>query len=252
MNSVRDAGVYAMKSQSSNKEACAIIPAYNEESRIGETLEALAAIACFDRIIVVDDGSSDHTAEIAMSKGAEVIRLPENHGKAYALKKGLNNSDEDIVAFLDADLGKSASEACRLVEPIFAGRADASVARFPLSPGKGGFGFVKLLAATGIRLLTGRPFPSVLSGQRAFSRGVVRPEMLDYKGFGVEFGMTVDLLNSRVRLVEVDVKMHHRTTGRDISGFIHRLRQFRDIFAVLISKLIRIIPRKIMDCPEDR
>jgi glycosyltransferase involved in cell wall biosynthesis len=233
---------YVSKALSSSMDVCAVIPAYNEACRIGETLDALFSTNCFNRIIVVDDGSSDNTFDIAISKGVDVIRLSANHGKAHALKRGFFSSKEKIIVFLDVDLGSSASEVYRLLEPILDNRADVTVARFPMSPGKGGFGFVKHLAAAGIRLLTGKAFPSVLSGQRAFSRWTISREMFDYKGFGVEFGMTVDLLNSGARLIEVDVQMNHRTTGRDLQGFVHRYRQFKDILAVLVSKLLHITP----------
>jgi hypothetical protein len=60
----------------------------------------------------------------------------------------------------------------------------------------------------------------------------------DYKGFGVEFGMTVDMLLKNIKVLEVDVNMTHRTTGRDIQGFLHRFHQFTDILRVILKKSI--------------
>jgi len=219
------------------RDICVVIPAFNEEKSIGSTVKALLKLPLFKRILVVDDGSSDNTAKAASEAGAEVITLPANKGKAYAMKKGYEAVKEGIIVFLDADLGDSAEQALRLVEPVINGDAEAAVARFPMTPGSGGFGLVKLLAAKGIQILTGKRFSSILSGQRAFLHSVLRPEFFDYRGFGIEFGMTADLLSINVRIQEVDVNMKHRTTGRDIKGFLHRYRQFKDILNVFIRKL---------------
>lgn len=62
-------------------------------------------------------------------------------------------------------------------------------------------------------------------------------ENLDYPGFGVEFGMTIDLIKSGAKIHEVEVKMNHRRTKRDLKGFTHRGRQFWDIMLVLLIKL---------------
>src|SRR5258706_2396470 len=82
----------------------ALLPAYQAEETVGEV--ARGARRFVDRVLVVDDGSTDRTAERAAGAGAEVLRLPENSGKGSAVRAGLERilaSDATHVVFLDAD-----------------------------------------------------------------------------------------------------------------------------------------------------
>ncbi|MFN3651525.1 MAG: hypothetical protein ACK47B_18270, partial [Armatimonadota bacterium] len=73
------------------------------------------------------------------------------------------------------------------------------------------------------------PLEAPLSGQRALTREAwQRIGRLD-PGFGLEMGLNLDALRHRLRLLEVETEMKHRRTGRDLRGFLHRGRQFRDV-----------------------
>jgi glycosyltransferase involved in cell wall biosynthesis len=150
-----------------------VIPAYNEGDRIEHTIRTLYLLHYIDRILVVDDGSLDNTAFIAAEAGADVLSLTQNKGKAYAMKKGYETMHTHILVFLDGDIGEGADQITSLVKPICEGKAAATIARFPMTPGKGGFGLVKALAAWGLQVLTGSSLSSVLSGQRAFLHNVL-------------------------------------------------------------------------------
>src|SRR3954465_8797740 len=100
-----------------------LIPAYNEERTIGEVLEAVAGLGLDAQVIVVDDGSSDRTAEIAESHGATVIRQA-NAGKGAALRAGIAAIDGDVVVIQDADMEYDPNEVPELIEPIIRGSAD--------------------------------------------------------------------------------------------------------------------------------
>ena len=103
----------------------AVIPAYKEEIAIGSVV--LKAKKHVDRVIVVDDGSPDKTAEVAELAGAEVIRLDRNYGKAYALMRGLDRAKEldcSVVVMLDADGQHDPDEIPRVVSPVLRGEAD--------------------------------------------------------------------------------------------------------------------------------
>jgi glycosyltransferase involved in cell wall biosynthesis len=215
-----------------------IIPAYNEEDKIIKTIESIKHLSWIESILVVDDGSTDYTERNARFAGADVLSLSENRGKAYAMKIGFLNSYSDILVFLDADIDEGAEQIKKLVEPIWDGVAQAVIARFPITPGGGGIGLVRGLALKGLRILTGESISSVLSGQRAFLRSFLSPDFFNYKGFGIEFGMTVDMINSNIKIKEVDVSMKHRVTGKDWAGFYHRFIQFCDILNVFFQKLI--------------
>ena len=101
----------------------AILPAFNEEISIGSVVIRTKCYA--DRVIVVDDGSTDHTAEVAELAGAEVIRHPENRGKGAALKTGFASLDgEMVIVTIDTDGQHDPSDIPKLVEPILKGEAD--------------------------------------------------------------------------------------------------------------------------------
>jgi glycosyltransferase involved in cell wall biosynthesis len=210
-----------------------VIPAYQEGERIAETVRAafkgLGSLGNVD-VLVVDDGSRDETAAQAEAAGGRVMRLPRNRGKGAALTEGLSAARGDVLMMLDADLGETASEAARLLPPVLRGEADMTVATFTRVPGhKSGFGLVMRLARWGLCKAGGSSMSAPLSGQRAFTREAwERIGRLD-GGFGTEMGLNLDALRLELRVVEVETAMAHRLTGRDLAGFRHRARQFRDV-----------------------
>lgn len=224
-----------------NKVVTAIVPAYNEEGRIRNTVLALKGIEYIQHIYVINDGSTDKTYDMADSvDGIDVVNQYPNRGKGEALYRGLQLAlkDSDIIVFADADLEDSARDVEKLIIPILEDRADVTIAKFPPAKRKGGFGFVKKLAGEGVYINTGKRMDTALSGQRAFKSEVLRQINVRYKGYGVELGMLIDILNRGYSVMEVDVNMYHNETGRDLSGFIHRGKQFWQILTVLISKTI--------------
>lgn len=218
-----------------------IIPAYNEEKRIENTLLTLNKINIINNVYVIDDGSTDNTYANANSiPNIKTIRIYPNQGKGYALYKGVELvlDKSDIIVFLDADLEESAKEVEKLIYPILENRADVTIAKFPAAKHKGGFGFVKKLAREGVYINTGIKIDTTLSGQRAFKKSVLQEINKVYGGYGIELGMTIDILNEGYNILEVDVNMCHNETGRDLSGFIHRGKQFWQILIVLFPKTI--------------
>lgn len=103
-----------------NKKVVAIVPALNEEAAVGNVLRVLLNSKLFEKVILVDDGSTDRTAEIGRGVGVEVIRLKKigGSGKGNAIRKGLEATDAGIVAFFDADLiGLSEDHVRMLIDP---------------------------------------------------------------------------------------------------------------------------------------
>lgn len=108
-----------------------VIPAYNEADRIGAVLEPVLRSSLVDEIIVVDDGSSDGTAEQAEKFPVRVLRLEGNRGKAAALEAGVAHAKNDVFLFLDADLvGLRSEHVDRLVRSFVDGRLDMVVGVF--------------------------------------------------------------------------------------------------------------------------
>ncbi|HOJ77515.1 MAG TPA: glycosyltransferase family 2 protein [Bacillota bacterium] len=216
-----------------------LIPAYNEASTIKDTVLAVKNIKKIDQVIVINDCSSDDTAKLAEEAGAEVISLETNLGKGGALNYGLNYAKGNIIGLLDGDLGKTAIDVEKLLDPVLTDKADMTIGRFPPAKKRGGFGLVTELAKRGIRWYTGLEVNSPLSGQR-----VIRKTVLDRigpfeSGFGVEVGLTIDVFRNGFRVKEIPVQMSHAETGRDLAGFIHRGKQFIDVLKVLLKRLAK-------------
>lgn len=221
----------------SNLSVSVIIPAFNEEDRVGETVRAAALIPHVGEVIVVDDGSTDRTSEEAAGAGARVSRLPSNRGKGGALTHGMNLASGDVLLLLDADLGASARQAENLLLPVLAGNCDLAIAIFPRRRGRAGFGLARGLARWGIQACTGLQMVEPLSGQRALKREVWEQiRQLDER-FGVEVGFTIDAARLGFRITEVPAEMDHAATGRDLAGFLHRGRQLWDIARSLRFRL---------------
>src|ERR1043165_5869138 len=83
----------------------AIIAAYNEEGTIADVCRALVSSPLIDEVIVVSDGSTDATVEIARSiDGVRTVALRENQGKGYAMRVGVDNASHDNLFFVDGDM----------------------------------------------------------------------------------------------------------------------------------------------------
>lgn len=228
----------------------AIVPAKDEAQRIAATVAAVRAIPGVDLVVVVDDGSTDATAELAREAGAEVARHARNRGKAAAMTTGAayvarhegveGGAHPRPLLFVDGDLEASAANLGVLVPPVLQGRADMAIATLP--PQKtagGGRGFVVRLARKGIEDLTGFSAAQPLSGMRCISRPAFDAATPLARGWGVEVGLTVDVLLAGLRVEEVPCELHHRVSGKDWRGQLHRARQYRDVALALARRRAR-------------
>ena len=221
----------------------AIVPALNEQLTVGTTVAALLRTGV-ESVIVVDDGSTDSTAQAATDAGGVVVRRERTGGKGAAIADGLSparaRTGLGCVVFADADLGDSAEEISKVIAPVAAGLADMAIAGFPAASGSG-FGLAVGLARAGVRCLCGVSLAWPLSGQRALRADKVFT-MMDAgarieRGFGFEVGLTVDWIRAGYSLIEVPTLMTHRPTGRTIAGFAHRGRQFAAVARALAMRL---------------
>lgn len=215
----------------------AVIPAFNEAPTIAATVAEVLGMAEVDQVYVVDDGSTDGTAELAHEAGATVLLVENNSGKGGAIRKSLTMIEAEVYLFIDGDVGETAREGVKLLRPVLAGEADMTIGVFPRRPGKGGFGLAKGFAVRAIKLLTGRAVEEPLSGQRAVTKELITRLRFD-DGYGLETGITIDALRAGASVVEVPVEMTHAYTGRDLAGFAHRGRQLAAITRAVISRAL--------------
>lgn len=95
-----------------------LIPAFNEAETIGEVLPQLRALYPSSEILVVDDGSTDETAQIAQANGARVVRHPYNKGNGASVKTGLRNATRELILIFDADGQHDARDIAKLTDCI--------------------------------------------------------------------------------------------------------------------------------------
>jgi glycosyltransferase involved in cell wall biosynthesis len=111
-----------------HQRVAAIVPAYNEEETLAEVLAVLKSTPVIQEILVVSDGSTDRTVEIARSLKLRTIHLRENHGKGTAMAVGVAHTDTEILLFVDGDILNLTGEVLeQLMEPVLAGRSDMNV-----------------------------------------------------------------------------------------------------------------------------
>jgi glycosyltransferase involved in cell wall biosynthesis len=218
----------------------AIVAARDEADRIGATVRALRGAFPAARIWVADDASGDGTAEAAMAAGAEVVSRGRPHGKGAnvtaAAEAALSvEPPPGLVLLCDGDLGDSAARLAPLVDAVRRGECDLAVAAFSRRLG-GGFGLALGFARWAIRRLCGAETGAPISGQRAVRAEVLRATLPFAPSYGMEIGMTVDAVRAGYRLGEYELDLEHRSTGRDLAGFLHRARQLRDFLRVYLSR----------------
>jgi glycosyltransferase involved in cell wall biosynthesis len=217
-----------------------IVAARNEGDRIAATLAALRGAFPGATVWVADDASTDHTAELALSGGAELVSRGRAHGKGAnvtaAAEAALGHDPAPAIILLcDADLGDSAAQLPRLVEAVGEGECDLAVAVFEQRVG-GGFGVALGFARWAIRRLCGAEPRAPISGQRAMRAEVLGAALPLADGFGMELGMTVDAVRAGYRLGEYELPIEHRASGRTLAGFAHRGRQLRDIARAYLAR----------------
>jgi dolichyl-phosphate beta-glucosyltransferase len=232
-------------------EISIIIPAFEEEDRLGETVRTILRYVAADdlsaEIIIVDDGSADRTAAVGEAAceefpeiPAKVIRYVENRGKGFAVKTGLLAAEGNIALFSDADLSTPIEEMHKLIEPIKTGEYDVTFGsraldrtligtHQPWRREQGGKVFNLV-----VRMMTGLPFWDTQCGFKAFRMSKFRPLLelmtIDRFGFDVEFLYVAHVRG--LRLKEIPVRWNNDDRSkvnvlRDSVRMFDEVRQIR-------------------------
>lgn len=223
-----------------------IVPVYNEEGAIASTLAAIdstmrATGRMFD-VIVVDDGSSDGTANVLAQTGARVVRHRANRGYGAALKTGIRATSHPLIAILDADgtypiarlpeLLAQADDADMVVGARTGGSVHVPALRRP----------VKWLLTRVANLLSGHRIPDLNSGMRVFRREVAL-RFFELYPDGFSFTSTITLASHingyRVEYIPID---YYRRTG---ASSIRPVRDTLNFFLLIVRLVVTFRPLNV-------
>ena len=216
-----------------------LIPALNEEASIGRVLSNLPA-DLFSQVLVVDNGSTDRTAEVARAHGATVVREPRRgYGRACLAGLAALDPQAEIVVFMDADSSDVPGEAGSLLEPIVSGRAELVIGSRVLGRAEPGAlaphqRFGNRLATTLLAWLYGFRYTD-LGPFRAIRADRLRHLGMSDGDFGWTIEMQVRAVRSGLRVLEVPVSYRRRIGTSKISGNLRSsLAAGRKIIATIL------------------
>jgi len=237
------AGGYPARKKTGTGALAVIIPAYNEGLVIGSVV--LLAKKHTDRVIVVDDGSTDRTAETARLAGADVIEMPENGGKAKAMMAGFARAHEfgyEAVVMLDGDGQHDPDEIPAVAAPVLAGVADlvigsrfldikAEIPKYRVAGQKVLNGFTNLSVDGGFATTDSQ------SGFRALSRRAIENLTFSSEGYNIESDMIAHFAPLNLRMTEVPISVTYDVPHK------HKKNPISHGFGVL-TKIIELIGQR--------
>jgi glycosyltransferase involved in cell wall biosynthesis len=197
-----------------------LVPAYNEAATIIQVLERVAALELDKQIIVVDDGSTDGTGDLAeqwsIGRDDVVVVRQENRGKGAAVRAAIPHTDGEIAVIQDADMEYDPADVPGLIEPIERGAADV-VFGSRLSGGRPqrAYLFWHLVGNRFLSLLTNVLFNTTISdmetGYKAFRIDVLRSLDLRQDDFAIEPEITGKICKRKLRVYQLPIAYYGRT-----------------------------------------
>lgn len=206
------------------KVSC-IIPAHNEESRIGNVLQIVYKHPLVDEIIVVDDASSDNTQNIVKKfPDIRLIANKDNKGKSYSVATGIIESSGEYILMLDADLrGLRSEDIVSLVSPVIGGRADVSMSIRKNTPG-----WMKLIKV------------DLMTGEKVLPKSIIMPhiqEMTVLRSYALEVFLNRIIIKNKCRIKPVflkDVQDDLKTTK---TGFFAGVKLFISMWRDILKTI---------------
>ena len=231
---------------SSSPKVSIVVPAFNEASRIGDSIqkieEFLGKLPFGTEVVVVDDGSSDDTADIVSRlkfPGLRLIRNDVNHGKGFAVRMGVLAATGQYVLFSDADLSAPIEELDKLLLAAQSQHADVVIGSRAVDRSfieihqtrtreLGGILFNRM-----VRLLLGLNIYDTQCGFKLFRREKIRPvfEKLTITGFGFDPELLFLASRAGLKILEIPVRWSH-AEGSKIRFLRDGLRMFTDLVQI--------------------
>ena len=198
-----------------------LIPVYNEEATIATIVHKVLSIPHLLEIVIVDDCSTDRTAEIAdelatSHSQVRCVRHRKNAGKTAALKTGIALTSGDIVIIQDADLEYDPAEIPDVIQPILAGHADVVYgSRFLVRKATRVLYFYHFLSNKSLtfisNMMTNLNMTDVETGYKAFRGEIIRNMIIVSRGFGFEIEVTAKVAKLKCKVYEVPISYYGRT-----------------------------------------
>jgi glycosyltransferase involved in cell wall biosynthesis len=209
------------------RDTLVFIPAWNEEASLPAVLDEIRARIPEADVLVVDDGSTDRTAEIAREHGAEALSFGENRGLRAAIAAGYGHAVEHGYAYcgrVDADGQHPVDELRKLLEVVRSGSCDVAVGSRYATAGGNGFSRERYETSSARRLGTGllrrsieivldRPFHDATSGMYAVNARAMAILAQPYTSGAPEVEAVLRLHEEGLRVEEVPVEMRERASG---------------------------------------
>ena len=244
-----------MADQLAELKRIAIVPALNEEQTVGRVIDEIRAFDPGFDVVVVDDGSTDRTAGVAVDRGAHVVRLPFNLGIGGAMQTGFRFAFEhgyDIAVQIDGDGQHDPSQLSAILGPVLANEADLCVgSRFT---GEGAYRSsftrrigIKIFARI-VSAIVRQKVTDTTSGFRAINRRGIALFASDYPHDYPEVESTVMLVKHKLRLREVPVEMRERGGG---TSSITAMRSVYYMTKVLLAIFVALFRRYAVPVEEE-
>jgi len=218
--------------ESSRNKVAVIIPAFNEEQRILNVIFAARASKLAHEIIVVDDGSKDHTSEVARTvEGVKVIKLKVNRGKGGALAAGVAATKAGVIAFVDADLaGIQGQHIDDIIRPVLNEQCDMCVGIF-----RGGKAWSDMA----------QRITPYLSGQRALRRELFEavPYMNDLR-MGVEWALTNVAEKRKAKVIKVLIRGVSNCAKEQKMGLVNGLKARGIMYMEITEAMVKTRRRR--------
>lgn len=221
---------------SPDKRVAVLIPCLNEELTIGKVIDDFRRVLPQATIHVIDNDSSDRTAEIALEHGARLL-VEARRGKGFAVRAGFRSIEADAYVLVDGDDTYPAEAVPALLEPVLAGRVSMAVGSRTMRGSTSTFAplnrFGNWIFPSLLRFLLRVRLTDILSGLRVMSREFVRGVPITGSGFEIEAELTVKAVERGYRLVELPIDLRARPAGSESK--IHVLRDgWRILWTIIL------------------